>query len=181
MTSSLEQLLSLRDREDRFDTPAAELLAMQLDAANERFETRVGQIPLLKNRAQAGGVSSIDSRDDLVPLLFAHSTYKSYGEGWLVEGQWERMGRWLQTVSTYDASGSDFTGIEDLDAWIDRLEDGGRFVACSSGTTGKPAMLGATETDLDFHRCRTCRRSRGRRAWHPGTTVDSSVSDRAPT
>lgn len=150
MTSSLEQLLSLRDREDRFDTPAAELLAMQLDAANERFETRVGQIPLLKNRAQGGGVSSIDSRDDLVPLLFAHSTYKSYGEGWLVEGQWERMGRWLQTVSTYDASGSDFTGIDGLDAWIDRLEDGGRFVACSSGTTGKPAMLGATEADLDF-------------------------------
>ena len=32
----------------------------------------------------------------------------------------------------------------------DRLEDGGRFVACSSGTTGKPAMLGATEADLDF-------------------------------
>src|SRR6187431_1098680 len=123
---------------------------MQLDAANERFETRVDQIPLLKNRAQSGGVSSIDSRDDLVPLLFAHSTYKSYGEGWLVEGQWDRMGRWLQTVSTYDASGSDFTGIEDLDAWIDRLEDGGRFVACSSGTTGKPAMLGATEADLDF-------------------------------
>src|SRR6478609_5425196 len=121
--TSLEMLLGLRDREDRFDTPPADLLSLQLDAANERFETRVGQIPLLRNRAEAGGVGSIESCDDLVPLLFAHNTYKSYSEAWLTEGQWERMSRWLQTVSTYDAATSDADGIDDLDAWVCRLEE----------------------------------------------------------
>ena len=38
---------------------------------------------------------------DIVPLLFAHTAYKSYPEGWLVEQKWDRMGRWLDTVSTH--------------------------------------------------------------------------------
>jgi hypothetical protein len=150
MASALERLTSLRDDPVRFDTPPAELLDQQLEAANERFETRIGQIPLLKNRAESAGLTSIRSAEEFVPLLFAHNTYKSYSESWLAEGQWQRMARWLQTVSTYDADGSTFDDIDGLDAWVERLEEGGRFVACSSGTTGKPAMLGATELDLDF-------------------------------
>lgn len=150
MVSALEDLLALRDDPARFDSSPAELLELQLAAANERFETRIDQIPLLKNRAEAAGLTSIRTTTDLVPLLFAHSTYKSYSEAWLAEGQWERMARWLQTVSTYQADGSSFDGVDDLDSWVERLEEGGRFVACSSGTTGKPAMLGATDADLDF-------------------------------
>jgi hypothetical protein len=150
MTSTLERLLGLRDSPDRFDTPPAELLPLQIEAANERFQTRVGQIPLLRNRAESSGVTAIHRPEDLVPLLFAHSTYKSYGEAWLAEGQWNRMARWLQTVSTYEAGDERFDGVDGLDAWVERLEETGRFVACSSGTTGKPAMLGATDADLDF-------------------------------
>lgn len=150
MASALEELLSRRDDPDRFNTPPEDLLASQLEAANQRFETRVGSIPLLKNRAETGGVTAIRALDDLVPLLFAHNTYKSYGEAWLAEGEWPRMARWLQTVSTYEPGGQSFDDVEDLDGWVDRLEEEGRFVACSSGTTGKPAMLGATELDLDF-------------------------------
>ena len=55
MATALEQLLALRDAPDRFDTPPADLLPLQLEAANERLETRIGHIPLLKNRAEAGG------------------------------------------------------------------------------------------------------------------------------
>lgn len=150
MASALQDLLSRRDSADRFDTPLAELTALQLEAARERFETQVGLIPLLKNRAESAGITQINAPGDLVPLLFAHSTYKSYAEGWLAEEQWERMGRWLQTVSTYDAGDEDLTGVEGIDAWVERLEKRGRFIACSSGTTGKPAMLGGTEFDLDF-------------------------------
>jgi hypothetical protein len=150
MASALEQLLALRDAGDRFDTPPGDLLPLQLEAAHQRFATRVDQIPLLKNRAEAGGVTAIRRPDDLVPLLFAHSTYKSYGEAWLAGGQWDRMARWLQTVSTYEVGGQSFSDVDGLDAWVELLEADGRFVACSSGTTGKPAMLGATEADLDF-------------------------------
>lgn len=150
MASALEQLLTLRDSDDRFDTPPADLWPLQREAANERLSTQVGAVPLLRNRAESAGIGEIDEPADLVPLLFAHSAYKSYSEAWLADGQWDRMARWLQTVSTYESDGESFADVRDLDDWIDRLERGGRFVACTSGTTGKPAMLGATDADLDF-------------------------------
>ncbi|ADP79536.1 hypothetical protein [Pseudofrankia inefficax] len=149
MTSALEQLLRLRDADDRYDRPVEDLVPLQLAAANERLETRAARIPLLKNRLDSSGLTKITRSADLVPLLFAHNTYKSYGESWLAAGQWDRMARWLQTVSTYPGHAS-FAGVDGLDEWIARLETEGRFVACSSGTTGKPAMLGATDADLDF-------------------------------
>ena len=150
MGSALEHLVGLRDAADRYDIPPAEVLPLQIEAANERLETRVAQIPLLKNRAEAAGISTISAPGDLVPLLFAHNTYKTYSEPWLVEGQWDRMARWLQTVSTYEVGDASFDDVAGLDEWIVRLERQGRYVACSSGTTGKPAMLGATEADLEF-------------------------------
>ena len=88
MGSALEYLVGLRDAEGRFDIPPAEVLPLQIEAANERLETRVAQIPLLKNRAEAAGISTISAPGDLVPLLFAHNTYKTYSEPWLVEGQY---------------------------------------------------------------------------------------------
>jgi hypothetical protein len=158
MPSALEHLLGLRDADDRYDTPPAELLPLQIEAANERLETQLGQIPLLKNRAESGGIAKIGQPADLVPLLLAHNTYKTYAERWLTEGQWDRMAKWLATVSTYDletngsngSNGSTFADVDGLDEWLARLEDQGRYVACSSGTTGKPAMLGGTEGDIEF-------------------------------
>jgi hypothetical protein len=150
MPSATERLVGLRDANDRFDTPPEELLSMQLEAVNERLAEQIDQIPLLRNRVESSGITKIVEPADLVPLLFAHNTYKTYSEPWLLEGQWDRMARWLQTVSTYDAGGASFEGVAGLDEWVSRLEEAGRFVACSSGTTGKPALLGATETDLDF-------------------------------
>ena len=126
-------------------------------------------------------MGSIESCDDLVPLLFAHNTYKSYSEAWLTEGQWERMGRWLQTVSTYDAAASDADGIDDLDAWVCRLEEEGRFVACSSGTTGKPALLGATEADLDFSSLSNVSSFSWATGVAPGNDRRFSASAHAPT
>jgi hypothetical protein len=150
MSSATERLVSRRDAPDRFATPPDELLAVQLEAVNERLAGQIDQIPLLKNRADTSGITKIVEPADLVPLLFAHNTYKTYSEPWLLEGQWDRMARWLQTVSTYDATGASFEGVTGLDEWVSRLEENGCFVACSSGTTGKPAMLPATDADVEF-------------------------------
>jgi hypothetical protein len=151
MSSSLEQLLSLRDDPQRFSHRPDDLLPVQIEAANERLGVQIGRIPLLANRVESAGRETVKEPDDLVPLLFAHSTYKTYAESWLLEGRWDRMARWLSTVSTYESGhAGSFEGVAAFDDWIDRLEGTGRFVACSSGTTGKPAMLGSTEDDIDF-------------------------------
>ena len=169
MASATDRLMALMGSDDCYDVAPAELLPLQLEAANERFAGQIDRIGLLKNRAEAGNVHEIRERADLVPLLFAHTTYKSYSERWLTEGQWDRMGRWLNSVSTRPVDGVSFDGVQTLDGWIKQLESVGHFLSCSSGTTGKPAMLSGTEGDIDFSAAGTA----GGMVWALGLKPDS--------
>jgi hypothetical protein len=148
--SEVDHLVSLVDSENPFDMPHAEVLPRQLEAINERFQDRVGRIKLLKNRAEEGGIAEVRSMADVVPLLFAHTAYKSYPESWLMEGKWDRLGKWLDTVSTYRVEPMDTSQVKGLDEWIALLGECGHHVSCSSGTTGKCAMMNASDFDLGF-------------------------------
>jgi len=148
MTSATQRLMDLVGANDCFDIAPDELLPVQLEAAHERLQSQIGGIGLLANRAASVGINEVNEPADLVPLLFAHTAYKSYAEGWLNERRWDRMGRWLATVSTRPVEGLDTDGVESLDDWIKQLETVGHYLSCSSGTTGKPAMLSCTEGDI---------------------------------
>jgi hypothetical protein len=148
--SAVDRLVGLVDTENPFDMPFSEALPRQLEAINERFKDRIEKIKLLQNRAESGGITEIRRMADIVPLLFAHTAYKSYPEGWLVEQKWDRMGRWLDTVSTNRVRPMDTSGIKGLDEWLQRLESQDHYVSCSSGTTGKCAMMNATMADCEF-------------------------------
>lgn len=150
LVSEVDQLVSRVNADDPSDLSFPELLARQLAAINERFQDRVQRIKLLQNRAETGGITEVRRMSDVVPLLFAHTAYKSYPENWLTEQKWERLGRWLDTVSTNRVRSFDVSTISGLDEWLLRLEDQGHYVSCSSGTTGKCAMMNATEIDLRF-------------------------------
>jgi hypothetical protein len=150
MGYAVETLLEYVDRDDFLSIPYADILPLQVRAANERLQDRIGKIKLLQNRADTGGVARIEKAADIVPLLFAHTTYKSYVESWLVDGRWDRMSKWLETVSAYPTQGVDLEGLQGFDAWIERLESVGHYVTCSSGTTGKPAILTCSQDDLDI-------------------------------
>ncbi len=148
--SVVDSLVDLVETPNPFDIPFSEVLPRQLAAVNERFKDRIEKIKLLQNRAETGGVKDIGRMADVVPLLFAHTAYKSYPEGWLVEQKWDRMGRWLDTVSTNRVEPMDTRGIKGLDEWLQWLESQGHYVSCSSGTTGKCAMMNATLADGEF-------------------------------
>jgi hypothetical protein len=150
LTSGADQLVGQYEDKDPFDTPFADVLPRQIEAINERFQDHVGKIKLLKNRAETGGVKEVRRMADVVPLLFAHTAYKSYPEAWLMEQKWDRLGRWLDTVSTNRVKPMDTSGVKGLDDWLLKLEDQGHYVSCSSGTTGKCAMMNATTFDLEF-------------------------------
>ncbi len=150
MDTAVDRLVGLVDAENPFDYDFSEVLPQQLAAANERFQSRVDKIKLLHNRAETAGVSGVGKMSDIVPLLFAHTAYKSYPEGWLSEQKWDRMGRWLDTVSTNRVAPMNTDGIDGLDDWLARLGEHGHYVSCSSGTTGKCAMMNATMADLEF-------------------------------
>jgi hypothetical protein len=149
---AVEKLKQLVAAPDRFDIAQTDVLPTQLAAADELLQDRVRRIRLLQHRAETSGIKTIRSREDIVPLLFAHTAYKSYPESWLAEKKWDRMGKWLETVSSHPVTGVNTTGVTDIDAWIHRLEAAGHFVSCSSGTTGKSAMLNASAVDMEWSR-----------------------------
>ena len=152
MGGAVERLTGLVAAEDRYDIPFEALCDAQVEAINERFQTRKDAVRLLGRRARDSSLDAVRSREDAVALLFPHTAYKSYPESWLVEQRWDRLGKWLDTVATYRVPAQDPSQISDMDDWIAKLEQGGHYVSCSSGTTGKSAMLVASRQDMDWCR-----------------------------
>ena len=147
--------MRLATAEDRFEHSAADLRETQVAALDERFQERKERIKLLGHRAREAGVTEIRGREDMVPLLFPHTVYKSYPESFLIEERWDRLGRWLSTVSPYPISPIEISDVTGIDDWVERLQAKGHYVSCSSGTTGKSAMLVASDRDMDWSRTDT--------------------------
>jgi hypothetical protein len=122
----------------------------QLAALDERLQERIDRIKLVKLRAQDAGITKIETLEDVVPLLLPHTAYKSYPESFLTEKKWDRLTKWLGTVSAYPTDNVDLSEVREIDDWVAACEKAGHFVSCSSGTTGKSAMLVASQADLDF-------------------------------
>lgn len=152
---AVERLTRLVAADDRFSYSAADLRAAQIAALDERFRSRVDRIKLLGHRAAEAGSRGIGDLADMIPLLFPHTAYKSYPETFLIGKRWDKLTRWLATVATYPISGIDLTGAVDVDDWIEHLAAAGHFVSCSSGTTGKSAMLIASQADMEWSKVDT--------------------------
>jgi hypothetical protein len=150
MGAAVESLTSLVHAENPYSIPWKELAPRQLEAANELFRERVGAIRLLARRAEENRISGVARYEDLIPLLFVHTTYKSYPEAWFVEGKWDRIGRWLNTITTRPVPAVELSGTEDVDDWINLMGEVGCFLSCSSGTTGKCSIIPADQADRDF-------------------------------
>ncbi|HEY0959704.1 MAG TPA: hypothetical protein VGE05_10565 [Novosphingobium sp.] len=149
MLDAVEKLKRVIDDDNRYEIPQSDVAELQIQAANELFQDRVRKIKFLRHRAEEVGVTEVRERADLVGLLFAHTTYKSYPESWLTDEKWPLLSKWVDTMSTHRVEGIDFDGIENIDGWIDRMAAGGHYLSCSSGTTGKSAVLNASAADME--------------------------------
>jgi hypothetical protein len=155
MGTMADKLTGLVQAEHRFDIPFAQLRDTQVAALNERFLEGRDRIKLLSYRAREAGIIEVRSVENMVPLLFPHTAYKSYPEAWLMERRWDRLTKWLGTISSQPIQSTDTSNIGDIDAWISRLESAGHFISCSSGTTGKSAMLIASQKDMEWSKVDT--------------------------
>ena len=72
-----ETLLGMLHQPNCYTMSQAELVPLQLEAARELLAERRQQLPILDRRARETGVDRIDRLDDLIPLLFSHTTFKS--------------------------------------------------------------------------------------------------------
>ncbi|WP_156466990.1 MULTISPECIES: hypothetical protein [unclassified Phenylobacterium] len=147
-TAAVDRIREYIDTEDPFAYGGEEIDALQMQAIRELFLLRRGQIGILDQRAREVGVEEIKRPDDLVPLLFAHQTYKSYPETFIRNKQWALMNRWLETLSTHKVN-VDVSGVTDTESWLATLADHGHILVPSSGTSGKTSFLNRTRKDLE--------------------------------
>lgn len=150
MGNAVEQLLAYQQSDEAYTVSFEETRSLQVKAMNERLQDRIDRIKLVKLRAEDADIGEIRDMADVVPLLLPHTAYKSYPENFLTGGRWDRLTKWLDTVSTYPVDDVDLDGVTDVDDWIARLEQAGHYVSCSSGTTGKAAMLVGSKADMDW-------------------------------
>lgn len=137
---------------EAFTMPSEELEALQLKAAQEFFELRRTQIAVLDRRARETGIEVIKTLDDIVPLLFSHTTYKSYPMSFVTEGRWDRLLRWFSTLVSTPVDGVDLSGVDDFDGFIAALWASGNCAVVTNGTTGKVSLLNRTPSDNDRYR-----------------------------
>ncbi|MFT4056083.1 MAG: hypothetical protein QM681_16385 [Novosphingobium sp.] len=155
MGIAADKLTALVADPERFAFSADDLRETQVAALDERFRERRDRIRLLGLRARDAGIDGIGRIEDVVPVLFPHTAYKSYPESYLMDERWDRLTKWLGTVSAHPIEGLSLDGIDGIDDWIARLAEQGHFISCSSGTTGKSAMLIASQKDMDWSKVDT--------------------------
>jgi len=122
--------------------PREELEELQREAMIERFGEHRESIEMVHKLAERLAISSVDKFDDMVPLMFSHTTYKSYPPALLDNKRWDLMTRWLGKLTTYDLSRVDVEGVDTIDEWLDRLEAQTPLqLVTSSGTTGTFSII----------------------------------------
>lgn len=121
----------------------------QLAAIRLRFDALKSRIPALARLAEDNGIEEIGAIDDIVPLLFPHTVYKSYPLSFLEQGRFDRLTKWLASLTSEDLSGVDLTDVETIDDWIAALERGSTLAPIHTfGTSGKLSMIPRTRDHL---------------------------------
>ena len=122
--------------------PQRELEELQRTALAMRFREHRESIQMLRKLADRLGIEELKDFDDVVPLFFAHTAFKSYPASLLDKKRFDLMTGWLDKLTSYDLSGVDASGCETIDEWIDRLDDETPLeVITSSGTTGTISLI----------------------------------------
>jgi hypothetical protein len=124
-----------------YDLDADAVADLQQYWLRRRFNDLRPRIKALDKLAQDLDINEIDTIDDVVPLCFPHTMMKAYAVSDLNKRRFDRMNRWLGTLSIYDLSSVDVGGLETLDNWLDRLHAATPLdPQLSSGTSGKVSV-----------------------------------------
>lgn len=148
MSEYFEQLLadptSFHDApyDEAFKLSVEQIERLHLEGARKRFaELRAG-LSVLDKLAREQGIDAINTIDDIAPLLFPHTVYKSYPISYLERARFDKLTKWLGGLTTTPIDHVDATGVESIDDWLDLLDaQTDLTVAHTSGTTGKLSFV----------------------------------------
>src|SRR5262245_44316729 len=127
--------------------PRDEVDALQLAGLKRRFAQLRDAIPVLKKLADAEGVDGVERVEDVVPLLFEHTIYKSYPPSLLEKRRFTQINQWLGKLVTPDMAdaiaAADVTDCAGLDDWFARMDRDvpALRISHTSGTSGTVSFL----------------------------------------
>lgn len=122
--------------------PRTELEELQRQAMSIRFEQHHDSIEMVRKLADRLEIKELNDFNDVVPLLFSHTAYKSYPPALVDKKRFDLLTKWLDKLTSYDLSQVDTQGCNSIDGWIDRLDDQTPLQAItSSGTTGTLSII----------------------------------------
>ena len=147
--SAVDRVLEHLTRDCPWDYRPTELLALQLEAFNERLRDRREQIVRLDQLASQMGQEVADTVDDVVPLLFHSDVYKDYPSSFVARGRWRQLFRWFESLATFRLSDVDFDGCIDIDDFNRRIKASGGFVMNTNSVRGKAYIYPESQLDRD--------------------------------
>jgi hypothetical protein len=122
--------------------PREELEELQRRAMGIRFRQHYDSIEMLRKLADRLEITELIEFNDVVPLMFSHTAFKSYPPALIDKKRFDLMTKWLDKLTSYDLSDVDTGGCKSIDEWIDRLDEQTPLeVITSSGTTGTLSIL----------------------------------------
>src|SRR6202021_1639713 len=84
-----------------------ELEGLQRAAMSIRFQEHYQRIEMLRKLADRLGITALNDFNDVVPLMFSHTAFKSYPAALVDKKRFHLMTQWLDKLTSYDLSGGD--------------------------------------------------------------------------
>jgi hypothetical protein len=131
--------------------PRGRMLELQRAALARRFEQQRDRIPMVAKLAERQGITSLDEIEDVVPLLFEHTMYKSYPLALLERQQFDKLTSWMGKLTAVALSDVDVSACASIDGWVQTIADVTDVdVVFSSGTSGTMSFFPWSVRDLQL-------------------------------
>lgn len=133
---------TVAELEALFAISPVELEELQLAGLQRRFGELSSRLPALTRLADQNRLTTLGDIDDVVPLLFPHTAYKSYPLSLIDNCRFGHLNRWLDDYTTHELGDIDVSVCGSLSEWLDVVESATPVrVMVSSGTSGKVSLV----------------------------------------
>ena len=129
--------------------PRAEREAKQWEGLQLRFEQLRDRIGYLKKLADRDGIDSLETLEDVIPLLFEHTVYKSYPASLLEKSRFGMINSWLEKLTTVSLKQADVSQCDSIDSWIAVMDEQTDLcIHHSSGTSGTVSLFPKSKDEI---------------------------------
>ncbi|MHA2246440.1 MAG: hypothetical protein ACXADY_15980 [Candidatus Hodarchaeales archaeon] len=134
---------------DLYSIDGEALNELQLKWVRHVFNYFRPKVKALEKLATEQNITAIEKLDDVVPILFQHTAYKSYPLSLIEKKRFGLLTKWFDKFTTHDLSGCYDIKAKGIDDWLDQLETNSKLlVVHSSGTTGKLSFLPRSQSEM---------------------------------